>query len=70
MNRNLALLGFAGRQRAESLQKVERNGRAERTQGRHRRFIAQAYAIMLGAISTQTQSIYTRMKPSTLQKLG
>ena len=41
MSRNLALLGFAGRQRSESLHRVECNGRAERTQGPHRRFIAQ-----------------------------
>ena len=31
---------------------------------------AQARGIMLGAISTRPQSIYTRIKPSTLQKLG
>ena len=38
MNRNLALLAFAGHQRSESLHRVESNGRAERTQGPHRRF--------------------------------
>ena len=31
---------------------------------------AQARGIMLGAISTRSQSIYTWMKPSTLQELG
>ena len=31
---------------------------------------AQARGIMLGAISTRPQSIYTQMKPSTLQKLN
>jgi hypothetical protein len=70
MNQNLAQLGFAGHQRSESLHRVESNGRAGRTQGRHRRFSAQALGIMLDAISTRPQSIYTRIKPSTLQELG
>jgi hypothetical protein len=31
---------------------------------------AQALGIMLGAISTRSQSIYTWIKPSTLLELG
>jgi hypothetical protein len=69
MNRNLALLGFAGRQRTESLHRVESNGRAGRTQGRHRRFIAQRTNHAPRHLDSTTVHLYVE-KPLDLAGAG